>query len=52
MAVHLIENFFNQDKTYTAIKTGIPTEDDGFTYEFGVYTHTNGNLSVVTTREI
>ena len=38
----LIEYFFNQDKTYTAIKTGIPTEDDGFTYEFGVYTHTNG----------
>ena len=38
----LIEYFFNQDKTYTAIKTGIPTEDDGFTYEFGIYTHTNG----------
>ena len=38
----LIEYFFNQDKTYTAIKTGMPTEADGFTYEFGVYTHTNG----------
>lgn len=38
----LIEYFFNQDKTYTAIKTGVPTEADGFTYEFGVYTHTNG----------
>ena len=38
----LIEYFFNQDKTYTAIKTGIPTEADGFTYEFGIYTHTNG----------
>ena len=34
--------FFNQDKTYTAIKTGIPTEADGFTYEFGIYTHTDG----------
>lgn len=38
----LTEYFFNQDKTYTAIKTGIPTEADGFTYEFGIYTHTDG----------
>lgn len=38
----LAEYFFNQDKTYTAIKTGIPTEADGFTYEFGIYTHTDG----------
>lgn len=38
----LTEYFFNQDKTYTAIKTGIPTEANGFTYEFGIYTHTDG----------
>ena len=39
----LIEYFFNKDKNYTAIKTGMPTDPEGYVYEFGIYTHTNGN---------